>query len=60
MAGATSSNREFPVSCQERDEMFKDLADLAHDQILQLVDKINWRGEGNNGVAILLGLNPNT
>ena len=36
------------------------LADLERDHILQVLHKTNWRIEGKNGAALLLGLNPST
>ena len=38
----------------------KALADLERDHILQVLHKTNWRVEGENGAALLLGLNPST
>src|ERR1039457_366006 len=38
----------------------KGLSDLEHDHILQVLQKTGWRIEGNNGAAVLLGLNPST
>ena len=38
----------------------KALADLERDHILQVLHKTNWRIEGKNGAALLLGLNPST
>jgi transcriptional regulator with GAF, ATPase, and Fis domain len=38
----------------------KALADLERDHILQVLQKTNWRVEGQKGAAILLGLNPST
>ncbi|HKZ16212.1 MAG TPA: sigma 54-interacting transcriptional regulator [Geobacteraceae bacterium] len=38
----------------------KDLAELEHDHILQVLQKTGWRIEGKNGAAVLLGLNPST
>jgi transcriptional regulator with GAF, ATPase, and Fis domain len=33
---------------------------LEHDHILRVLQKTGWRIEGNNGAALLLGLNPST
>jgi PAS domain S-box-containing protein len=38
----------------------KALAELEHDHILRVLQKTGWRIEGNNGAALLLGLNPST
>lgn len=38
----------------------KALAEIEHDHILQVLKKTDWRIEGKNGAAILLGLNPST
>lgn len=38
----------------------KALCELEHDHILQVLQKTGWRIEGNNGAALLLGLNPST
>lgn len=38
----------------------KALADLERDHILKVLQKTNWRIEGEKGAAILLGLNPST
>ncbi|AMV73749.1 sigma-54-dependent transcriptional response regulator [Desulfuromonas sp. DDH964] len=38
----------------------KGLAELEQDHILQVLHKTNWRVEGKNGAAVLLGLNPST
>jgi formate hydrogenlyase transcriptional activator len=38
----------------------KDLAELEHDHILQVLQQTGWRIEGKNGAAVLLGLNPST
>jgi formate hydrogenlyase transcriptional activator len=38
----------------------KDLAELEHDHILQILQKTNWRIEGTNGAARILGLNAST
>ncbi len=36
------------------------LCELEHDHILQVLKKTGWRIEGNNGAALLLGLNAST
>jgi PAS domain S-box-containing protein len=36
------------------------LADLERDHILQVLQKTGWRIDGQNGAALLLGLNPST
>jgi len=41
-------------------EEVKALADLEQDHILQVLQKTGWRIEGQNGAAVLLGLNPST
>ncbi|NVN90046.1 MAG: sigma 54-interacting transcriptional regulator [Desulfuromonadales bacterium] len=38
----------------------KALADLEHDHIIQALQKTGWRVEGENGAAVILGLNPST
>ena len=38
----------------------KALAQLEHDHILQVLRKTGWRVEGENGAAVLLGMNPST
>jgi DNA-binding NtrC family response regulator len=38
----------------------KELAELEHDHILQVLQKTGWRIEGKNGAAGLLGLNAST
>jgi PAS domain S-box-containing protein len=38
----------------------KSLAELEHDHILKVVQKTDWRIEGKNGAAALLGLHPST
>jgi formate hydrogenlyase transcriptional activator len=38
----------------------KALAELEQDHILQVLQKTGWRIEGQNGAAVLLGLNPST
>ena len=38
----------------------KGLADLERDHILQVLQKTAWRIEGENGAAVLLGINPST
>jgi transcriptional regulator with GAF, ATPase, and Fis domain len=38
----------------------KALAELENDHILQVLEKTRWRIEGENGAAVLLGLNPST
>jgi transcriptional regulator with GAF, ATPase, and Fis domain len=37
-----------------------DLAVMEHDHIMQILLKTGWRIEGNNGAAVLLGLNAST
>jgi transcriptional regulator with GAF, ATPase, and Fis domain len=44
----------------ESGEEVKALAELEQDHILQVLRKTGWRIEGNNGAALLLGLNPST
>jgi PAS domain S-box-containing protein len=41
-------------------EEVKALAELEQDHILQVLRKTSWRIEGQNGAALLLGLNPST
>jgi len=41
-------------------EEVKVLAELEQDHILQVLRKTAWRIEGQNGAAVLLGLNPST
>ena len=41
-------------------EEVKALAELEQDHILQVLRKTAWRIEGQNGAAVLLGLNPST
>jgi DNA-binding NtrC family response regulator len=36
------------------------LAELEHEHIIQVLRKTNWRIEGENGAAVILGLNPST
>jgi len=38
----------------------KALAELEHDHILRVLQKTGWRINGENGAAVLLGLNPST
>jgi formate hydrogenlyase transcriptional activator len=38
----------------------KALAQLERDHILQVLRQTNWRIEGKNGAAAILGLNPST
>ncbi|MDU0460134.1 MAG: sigma-54 dependent transcriptional regulator [Geobacteraceae bacterium] len=38
----------------------KQLVDLEHDHILQVLQKTGWRIEGEKGAAVLLGVNPST
>ena len=38
----------------------KALAQLEHDHILRVLQKTGWRVEGENGAAVLLGMNPST
>jgi transcriptional regulator with GAF, ATPase, and Fis domain len=38
----------------------KGLAELERDRILQVLRQTNWRIEGKNGAAAVLGLNPST
>jgi formate hydrogenlyase transcriptional activator len=38
----------------------KALAELERDHILQVLRKTDWRIEGKNGAAAILGLNPST
>jgi len=47
---------EVPQAGQE----VKALCELEHDHILQVLKKTGWRIEGNNGAALLLGLNAST
>jgi transcriptional regulator with GAF, ATPase, and Fis domain len=42
------------------DDAVKALAELEQDHILQVLGKTAWRIEGQNGAAVLLGLNPST
>jgi transcriptional regulator with GAF, ATPase, and Fis domain len=41
-------------------EGVKALADLEREHILKVLLKTDWRIEGENGAAVLLGLNPST
>ena len=50
----------FRKSGEQTEQEIKALADLEHDHILQVLHKTNWRVEGKNGAALLLGLNPST
>ena len=50
----------FPQSDEKAEQEVKALADLERDHILQVLHKTNWRVEGKNGAALLLGLNPST
>jgi formate hydrogenlyase transcriptional activator len=50
----------FRKSGEQSGEEVKALAELEQDHILQVLRKTAWRIEGNNGAAILLGLNPST
>jgi formate hydrogenlyase transcriptional activator len=53
----------FDASCKPGKGAAQDvkaLADLERDHILRVLQKTNWRVEGKNGAAILLGLNPST
>jgi formate hydrogenlyase transcriptional activator len=45
---------------EESGEDVKALAGLEQEHILQVLRKTGWRIEGNNGAAVLLGLNPST
>ena len=45
---------------EQSGEEVKALADLEQDHILQVLRKTAWRIEGQNGAAVLLGLNPST
>jgi len=42
------------------DRDIKALAELEHDHVLHVLQKTGWRIEGQNGAALLLGLNPST
>ena len=50
----------FPRTGDVSGEEVKALAELEQDHILQVLRKTDWRIEGHNGAAILLGLNPST
>ena len=60
--GSVLQIRDLLDSSEEvRDEQgIKQLADLEHDHILQVLEKTGWRIEGDKGAALLLGLNPST
>jgi len=45
---------------ESTDRDIKALAELEHDHVLHVLQKTGWRIEGQNGAAILLGLNPST
>jgi len=45
---------------EESGEEVKALAGVEHDHIFQVLRKTGWRIEGQNGAAVLLGLNPST
>jgi len=36
------------------------LVEIEHDHIVQVLGKVNWKIEGENGAASMLGLNPST
>ncbi|BEH09424.1 MULTISPECIES: sigma 54-interacting transcriptional regulator [Geobacter] len=42
------------------DQDVKQLVQMEHDHILQVLQKTGWRIEGKKGAALLLGLNPST
>jgi len=50
----------FRKSGEQSGEEVKALAELEQEHILQVLRKTAWRIEGNNGAAVLLGLNPST
>jgi transcriptional regulator with GAF, ATPase, and Fis domain len=50
----------FRKSGEQSGEEVKALADMEQEHILQVLQKTGWRIEGNNGAAVLLGLNPST
>jgi transcriptional regulator with GAF, ATPase, and Fis domain len=50
----------FPKTGEQSGKDVKALAELEHDHILQVLQKTDWRIEGENGAAVLLGLNPST
>jgi transcriptional regulator with GAF, ATPase, and Fis domain len=50
----------FPRTGDLSGEEVKALAELEQDHILQVLRKTAWRIEGQNGAALLLGLNPST
>jgi formate hydrogenlyase transcriptional activator len=50
----------LPRPEKQSGEEVKALAELEQDHILQVLQKTDWRVEGNNGAAVLLGLNPST
>jgi formate hydrogenlyase transcriptional activator len=49
-----------PDAGEKSGEKAKTLAGMEQDHILQVLRKTGWRIEGQNGAAILLGLNPST
>ena len=45
---------------EQSEDDVKALAELEQDHILQVLRKTGWRIEGQNGAAVLLGINPST
>jgi transcriptional regulator with GAF, ATPase, and Fis domain len=50
----------FRKTGEQSGEEVKALAELEQDHILQVLQTTGWRIEGQNGAAVLLGLNPST
>jgi transcriptional regulator of acetoin/glycerol metabolism len=50
----------FPRTGNQSGEDVMALAELEQDHIFQVLQRTAWRIEGQNGAAILLGLNPST
>jgi DNA-binding NtrC family response regulator len=50
----------FPRTGNQSGEDVMALAELEQDHILQVLQRTAWRIEGQNGAAVLLGLNPST
>jgi transcriptional regulator with GAF, ATPase, and Fis domain len=50
----------FRKTGESNGQEIKELAELEHDHILQVLQKTGWRIEGKNGAAGLLGLNAST
>lgn len=50
----------FRKTEKQEEQDVKVLAELERDHILRVLQQTNWRVEGKNGAALLLGLNPST